>query len=202
MDVQLWEGGQAFLPDCGECKVSVCPAPHRMAAHRRRAPYNMGGAFDYECDVVNRVCYDLLTEGDTLWMVLVPEDSYTTLIRVKVTAADPVNVITFNTVAEVINGETCEVISTPVVPVAVQGLSTAAVDAALGVLDPAIYTDPYASAGTVREVLRVGLQLATFPANGLAAFLGRIELTVVAQDFETVQIADCRANGPCIIDNP
>lgn len=202
MDVNLWEGGTAFLPDCGECKISICPAPHRMAAHRRRAPYNMGGAFDYQCDVVNQVCYDLLTAGDTLWMALVPEDSVLEAIRLKVPVPDAVNVITFDVVAETITLEDCgTLVTTPIVlPVTLTGLTTAALASIYAPITPALYTQPYGPSG--REGIRVGLELTTFPANGLPSFGGRIELTVVASDLETVQIADCRANGPCTIENP
>lgn len=199
MDVNLWEGGTAFLPDCGECKISICPAPHRMAAHRRRAPYNMGAAFDYQCDEVNRVCYDLLTAGDTLWLALIPEDSLLEGIRVKVPVPDAVNVITFDVVAETITLEDCgAAVTTPIVlPVSLTGLTTAALLSTWAQIAPMLYTQPYGPSG--REGIRIGLSLTTFPVNGLPSFGGRIELTAVARDLETVQIADCRANGPCDI---
>lgn len=202
MDVNLWEGGTAFLPDCGECKVSICPAPHKMAAHRRRAPYNMGGAFDYQCDVVNRVCYDLLVAGDTLWLALIPEDAVLHAIRTKVSVPDAVNTFTYDIVAETITLEDCgAALTTPIVlPVSLAGISVAALAAVYAPITPNLYTDPYNALG--RTGIRVGIEFNTFPANGLAAFLGRIELTVVASDLETVAVADCRLNGPCVIANP
>lgn len=204
MDVNLWEGGQAFLPDCGECKVSICPAPHRMAAHRRRAPYNMGGAFDYQCDVVNRVCYDLLTTGDTVWIALVPEDSLLEAIRILIRVPDATNVLTFTVVAEVISLEDCGASVTTPLAFAAGGPHTSAALFANYTAFAGAYTAPFVPPGgpETRQGVRVGIQMDVIPAGGLAAFMGRIEVTVVASDFETVQIADCRANGPCIIDNP
>jgi hypothetical protein len=200
MDVQLWEGGTAFLPDCGECKVSICPAPHKMAAHRRRAPYNMGGAFDYQCDRTNQVCFDLLTAGDTLWMALIPEDALLEGIRVKVSVPDAVNQITFSVVAETITLDDCGNAVSVVLPVSLTGLNANALESIWAEIAPMLYTDPYGVNG--REGIRLGLVLTTLPANGIASFQGRIELTVVARDLETSQVADCRANGACVIDNP
>lgn len=202
MDVQLWDGGTAFLPDCGECKVSICPAPHRMAAHRRRAPYNMGSAFDYQCNTADQVCYDLLTAGDTLWLALVPEDSLIEGIRVKVSAPDAVNQITFSVVAETITLEDCGnavPIVLPILPLPLVGLNANALLSNWAEFNPMLYTQPYGLNG--REGVRVGLELTTLPVNGIASFMGRIELTVVARDLETVQVADCRQNGPCVINN-
>lgn len=203
MDVNLWEGGTAFLPDCGECKVSICPAPHKMAAHRRRAPYNMGGAFDYQCDGTNRVCYDLLLAGDTLWLALIPEDSVLHAIRTKVSVPDAVNVFTYDIVAETISLDDCgAAVTTPIVlPVALAGITVAALESIYAPITPNLYTDPFPAVGG-RQGIRVGIEFNAFPVNGLAAFLGRIELTVVASDLETVSVADCRLNGPCVIANP
>lgn len=202
MDVQLWEGGTAFLPDCGECKVSICPAPHKMAAHRRRAPYNMGQAFDYVCNQTDRVCYDLLLATDTLWLALIPEDSLLEGIRVKVPAPDAVNVVTFDVVAETITLEDCGALTTTpiVLPVSLTGLTTAALLSVWAQIAPMLYTQPYTVNG--RTGIRIGIQFNTFPVNGLASFLGRIELTAVARDLETAQQADCRINGACVIANP
>lgn len=202
MDVNLWEGGTAFLPNCGECKVSICPAPHKMAAHRRRAPYNMGAAFDYACDVTNRVCYDLLVAGDTLWLALIPEDSLLEGIRLKVSVPDAVNQITFDVVAETITLDDCgTAVTTPIVlPVALTGLDANTLQSIWAEIQPMLYTQPYGPSG--REGIRIGIEFTTFPVNGLNTFAGRVELTAVARDLETVQVANCRLNGPCVIDNP
>jgi len=202
MDVNLWEGGTAFLPNCGECKVSICPAPHKMAAHRRRAPYNLGQAFDYACNDTDRVCYDLLVAGDTLWLALIPEDSLLEGIRVKVPVPDAVNVITFSIVAETITLDDCgATVTTPIVlPVPLTGLTTAALLSTWAQISPMLYTQPYAVGG--RQGIRIGIVFTTFPVNGLSSFLGRIELTAVARDLETSQLADCRLNAACVIANP
>jgi hypothetical protein len=202
MDVNLWEGGTAFLPDCGECKVSICPAPHKMAAHRRRAPYNMGAAFDYQCDPTNQVCYDLLLAGDTLWLALIPEDALLEGIRVKVSEPDAINQITFSVVAETITLEDCgTAVTTPIVlPVSLTGLNANALLSVWAQISPMLYTQPYGPSG--REGIRIGLVLTTLPVNGLPSFRGRIELTAVARDLETVTVANCRLNGPCVIANP
>lgn len=201
MDVNLWEGGTAFLPDCGECKVSICPAPHKMAAHRRRAPYNMGAAFDYACNTADRVCYDLLVAGDTLWLALIPEDALLEGIRVKVPVPDNINQITFNVVAETITLDDCgALVTTPIVlPVSLTGLNANALLSTWAEIAPMLYTQPYGPSG--REGIRIGLELLTFPVNGLPSFRGRIELTAVARDLETVQVADCRQNAACVIAN-
>lgn len=202
MDVNLWEGGTAFLPDCGQCKVSICPAPHKMAAHRRRAPYNMGAAFDYQCDETNQVCYNLLVAGDTLWLALIPEDALAEGIRLKVSAADNVNQITFDVVAETITLEDCgAAVTTPIVlPAGLTGLNANTLQSIWREFAPMLYTQPYGPSG--RLGIRVGIQFNTFPANGLPSFQGRVELTAVAHDLETVTVADCRLNGPCVINNP
>jgi hypothetical protein len=203
-DLQLWEGDGAACVNglegqCGGCRENRCPAPHRLAAHRRRAPYNMGGFFDAMCDEKNAECYALLTQGDTVWLALITEDALLSSIRVAVRDPDAANPITFEVVAERIKLDDCTVVGAVTIPAALQGLSTAAQDAAWAPLATAQYTDPYAVGG--REGIRVGLQLNTLPVGGALGQRSRIELTSVASDFETVGIGNCR-DGRCIIDNP
>lgn len=203
MDLNLWLGGTAQLPDCGECLVDICPAPHRMSAHRRRAPYNLGQAFDYACDAEHRGCYDTLVDTDTLWLALIPEDSLLEGIRVKVPVLDASaeGTITFDVVAETITLDDCgAAVTTPIVlPAGLTGLDTLTLQSIWEEIAPMLYTNPYGPSG--REGIRVGLQFTTFGTGGVQAFKGRIELTVVARDLETVQLADCRGNA-CVIANP
>lgn len=204
MDLNLWLGGVAQLPDCGECLVDICPAPHRMSAHRRRSPYNLGYAFDYLCDVNRRACYDQLVADDTVWLALVPEDSLLEAIRAKVTVPDASaeGTITWTVLAETISLDDCgAAVTTPIVLGAPLDVAhdTLAVASFFLQESPMLYTNPYGPSG--REGIRVGLQINTFGTGGLQAFKGRVELTVVARDLETAQIADCRGNA-CVIDNP
>jgi hypothetical protein len=205
--IQIWEGDGAACVNglegqCGGCRENQCPAPHRMAAHRRRAPYNMGGFFDPSCDEKNVDCYAQLVDDDVVWLALIPEDSLFSAVRVKVEVADAANVLTFDVVAELINADTCEVLSAIVLPVTLAGLSAAALDAVYAALAAPVYTDPYA-AGPVRQAVRVGLQLTAIPGVPPSAlnFKGRILLTAIASDFETVGIPNCR-DGRCVINNP
>lgn len=199
-DVQLWEGGRAIAPgvDCGGCKENSYPAPHRMAAHRRRAPYDLGGAVDVVCDPRNRDCYCQIEADDIVWLALVPEDSYFEGVRVKVTDGDAGGVV-FSVVAEEINLDDGSVIA-PVVLAGVAGLVTTDPLAVSSLLAAPFYTNPYA--GGVRAGVRVGLQFTAIPAGGFCDYQGRIELTALARDLETAQIADCRQNGSCVINNP
>lgn len=202
MDLNLWEGGRPLtVNDCGDCRVQTCPGPHRMAAHRRRSPYLLGGAFDPACDVNRRECYETLVDGDIVWLALIPEDSIFESLRLRLDAADATNPITYNVIANRINLETCELGATVAVPAGFAGLTTAALNAVFG--EPTggpIYNNPYAVPN--REGIIVGLELLTLPAGGALAFRGRINLAVYARDFEVATLADCRLNGPCIIDNP
>ena len=202
-DVQLWEGGRALVVgvDCGGCKENDCPAPHRMAAHRRRSPYILGGAIDPVCDLRNRDCFCQLVATDIVWLALIPEDSYFEALRVKVVEASALGVV-FSVVAEQINLDDCAVIGAVALPVGFAAIATAAQVAVFGAPTGApVYTNPYT--GGVRNGIRVGIQFTALPASGLFCdYQGRIELSVVARDLETVQIADCRANGSCVINNP
>lgn len=207
-DIQIWEGDGAACVvglegQCGGCRENRCPTPHRMAAHRRRAPYNMGGFLDPLCDEKNADCYAQLEAGDVVWLALIPEDSLFQAVRVKVENADATNVVTFAVVAEAINADTCAVLGSVALPAGVAALSAAALDSVYAALDPARYTDPYQALGPpiVREAVRVGISLTTIPAGGMLTFRGRILLTAVASDFETAGIPNCR-EGRCIIDNP
>lgn len=203
MDYNLWQGGVAQLPNCGDCLVDICPAPHQMAAHRRRAPYNLGQAFDYACDVGHRGCYDLLVDGDVLWLALIPEDALLDGIRLKVPVLDASaeGTITFDVVAKTITLDDCgAAVTTPIaLPAGFAGLDTLTQQAIWDEIAPRLYTNPYGPSG--REGIAVGLSFTTFGTGGVSAFKGRIELTVQAQDLQTAQIADCRGNA-CVINNP
>lgn len=203
-DVQLWEGGSAQVVgvDCGGCKENNCPAPHRMAAHRRRSPYIMGGAFDPLCDQRNRDCYCQLEVGDTVWLALVPEDSLLEYTRVKVVDGDAGGLV-FSVVAEEITLDDCAVIGAANIGAGLTGLVTTACLAVFAVPPAALYSQPCPGGDpTLRRGYRVGIQVDTLPAGGVCNYQGRIELSVYARDFETVQIADCRLNGSCVINNP
>jgi hypothetical protein len=202
-DVQLWEGGNAVVVgvDCGGCKENVYPAPHRMAAHRRRAPYIMGGAIDPVCDVRNRDCYCQLVTDDIVWLALVPEDSFVEYIRLKIPDGDA-NGLLVTVVAERINADDGVLIGAVALPAAFAAVATVAPIAVFGAptVAPA-YTNPF-GVGGVREAIRVGIQVTAVPVGGFCLYQGRIELSVYARDLETVQIADCRINGSCVINNP
>lgn len=203
-DIQIWEGDGAACVNglegqCGGCRENQCPAPHRLAAHRRRAPYNMGGFLDAICDEKNADCYAQLVAGDVVWLALIVEDALLSSIRVLVENADAANPMTFEVVAETIKLDTCVVVGPVAIPAALQGLTTAAQDAAWAALAAPAYTDPFAVGG--REGIRVGIQLNTIPAGGVLGQQARILLTAVASDFETVGIPNCR-DGRCIINNP
>jgi hypothetical protein len=203
-DIQIWEGDGAACVNglqgqCGGCRENQCPAPHRLAAHRRRAPYNMGGFFDAMCDEKNADCYAQLVAGDVVWLALIVEDALLSSIRVRVEAEDAANPITYEVVAETIKLDDCTVVGAVTIPAALQGLTTAALDAAWAALAAPAYTDPYAVGG--REGIRVGLQLNTIPAGGVLANRARISLVAVASDFEVVGIPNCR-DGRCVINNP
>lgn len=202
-DVQLWEGGSALVVgvDCGGCKENNYPGPHRMAAHRRRAPYLLGGAIDPVCDLRNRDCFCQLVADDIVWLALIPEDSLFLDLRVKVVEPDAGGVV-FSVVAEQINLDDGAVIGPVALPAGFAGVATVANVAVAGSPTGApVYTNPYT--GGVRNGIRVGVQFTALPASGLFCdYRGRIELSVRAADYETVQIADCRANGSCVINNP
>ena len=201
-DLNLWEGGRPLtLDDCGECRTQTCPAPHRMAAHRRRSPYLLGGAFDPACDVVRHDCYEALEAGDIVWLALIPEDSLFESVRGLVEVPDATNVITFNIIANLINLDDCVLGAAVTLPGSYAGQSSATQHAIFSPLTADVYTDPYA-AGPVRTGIVVGLELLTLPAGGALAFLGRINLAVYARDFQVATIADCRLNGPCVINVP
>ena len=119
----------------------------------------------------------------------------------RIEVPDPDNQITFNVIANRMNLETCVVGATVALPQGFAALTTAALAAVFGEPTGApLYTNPYAVGG--REGIIVGLELTTLPAGGALAFKGRINLAVYARDFEVATIADCRLNGPCIINNP
>ncbi len=203
MDLNLWEGGRPLtVNDCGDCRIQACPGPHRMSAHRRRSPYLMGGAFDPACDVNRRECYETLVDGDIVWLALIPEDAFFQKLRLRIDVADATAPIIFNVIANRMNLETCVVGAVVALPAAFAALTTAALVAVQGIpTTPAQqYTDPYAVGG--REGIIVGLELTTLPPGGALAFMGRINLAVYAEDFEVATLADCRLNGPCIINNP
>ena len=170
-----------------------------MAAHRRRAPYNMGGAIDPVCDPRNRDCYCQLQVDDTVWLALVPEDSLFLGLRLKIPYADAAGLV-INVLANQINLDDGSVIA----PIALAGGFAAVVTSAAFALEETLatpfYTNPYT--GGVRNGVLVGVQVDALPAGGFCDFQGRIELTVRALDFETAQVADCRINGSCIIENP
>jgi hypothetical protein len=201
-DVQLWEGGSALVVgvDCGGCKENNYPGPHRMAAHRRRAPYLLGGAIDPICDLRNRDCFCQIEVNDIIWLALIPEDSYFEALRVKVVEPDAGGVV-FSVVAEQINLDDGAVVGAVVLPAGFAGVATVANVAVFGEPTGApLYTNPYT--GGIRNGIRVGVQITAIPAGGFCDYRGRIELSVAARDLETVQIADCRANGSCVINNP
>jgi len=199
-NLNRWEGGTPRLEEsqCGGCRENSFPGPHRMAAHRRRAPYNLGNCFDPACDEACEAGFAQLAADDIVWLALVPDDSLLTGARVRVEVADAVNPIGFDVVAERVNLEDGVAGAAVVVPAGLTGLSTATLNAAWGAIGPD-YTDPYV--GNNGEGIRVGLQLTSIPAGGVLDFKGRICLSVQASDFETVSQANCRGNR-CVIDNP
>lgn len=201
-DVQLWEGGRGQAPgvDCGGCKENAYPSPHRMAAHRRRSPYLLGGAFDPVCDQRNRDCYCQLQVTDIVWLALVPEDALFESVRAKVVSPDAGGLV-FTVVAETVNLDTGVTIAPVVLPGAFAGVVTTAELAVYGAPAAPVYTNPYTPPGA-RTGVRVGVQVDVLPAGGVCNFGGRIEVSVYARDFETAQLADCRANGACFINNP
>jgi hypothetical protein len=161
----------------------------------------LGGAIDPVCDLRNRDCFCQLVDDDIVWLALIPEDSYFEALRVKVVEPDAGGVI-FSVVAEQINLDTCAVIGPVALPVGFAGIVTSALVAVFGEPTGApVYTNPYT--GGVRNGIRVGIQFTALPASDLFCdYRGRIELSVAARDLETVQIADCRLNGSCVINNP
>jgi hypothetical protein len=208
MNINLWEGGCPQPPigvDCGDCKQNGCPGPHKMAAHRRRAPYNMGGAFDPACDVRNQPCYALLEAGDTVWMALIPEDAIISGVRDRVTGPDDGG-LTYTPIIQEIDLDTCAPVGEAIEIGA--GPQATAACFARWTAQTGLYANPCVpSVGPPpttysRHGYLVGLRLDALPAGGANEFRGRVELTVVAMDFETVSVADCRLNGPCVINNP
>lgn len=202
--VHLWEGGSAVVVgvDCGGCKENVYPGPHRMAAHRRRAPYLLGNTLDPLCDLRNRDCFCQLVVDDIVWLALIPEDSYFEALRLKVAEPDAGGMVV-NVLAEFVNLDTGAAGAAVALPAGFAGVSTAALLAVFGEPTGApIYTNPFA-AGPVRQGIRVGIQIDALPASGnVCDYRGRLELSVAARDLETVQLADCRLNGSCVINNP
>jgi hypothetical protein len=171
-----------------------------MAAHRRRAPYLLGGAIDPTCDLRNRDCFCQIVDDDIIWLALIPEDSYFEALRVKVVEPDAGGVV-FDVVAEQINLDTGAVIGPVALPGGFAGIATTVLVAVFGEPTGApIYTNPYT--GGVRNGIRVGVQVTAIPQGGFCDYRGRIELSVAARDLETVQLADCRLNGSCVINNP
>lgn len=203
MDLNLWEGGRPLtVNDCGDCRIQACPGPHRMSAHRRRSPYLLGGAFDPACDVNRRECYETLADGDIVWLALIPEDALFESLRARIEVPDAVNIVTFNVIANRINLDDCTLGASVALPAAFAGLTSAVQTSTYGVpTTPAQqYTDPYAVGG--REGIIVGFELLTLPVGGALNFFGRLNLAVYARDFEVATLADCRLNGPCVINNP
>jgi hypothetical protein len=201
-DVQLWEGGRAVTQgvDCGGCKENAYPGPHRLAAHRRRSAYLLGGAFDPTCDQRNRDCFCQLVATDTVWLALIPEDALFLAVRTKVTDGDAGGLV-YTVVAETFDLDTGAAIAPVVLPGTVAGLATSAPLAVYAPLATPTYTTPYGPGGA-RVGIRVGVQVDTLPTGGACTYGGRIELSVLARDFETAQIADCRLTGSCFINLP